>query len=158
MAPYTRREWWHGTNRNPFPKGQVMSYAFAFQGSVYTPDGKAPLSPEQVDAHNRATEASELAEWQAGPMRAFVYVTMFQNAGYYGLRVRGEIRTFLGTKLGDITELGAPVADNFGGYRRHIVAYGTNGRTYHGWYMESSGDYARIKLHKRNLRTGETQW
>lgn len=109
---------------------------------------------ESVDVRNRETSAREVAAWLANPPRkAFVYVKPYPNVPY-----QGNITTWPGEVLGRCS-IGQKVYAGFGfhTYRRALTVYGTNGRTYHGWFYESSGDYARITMHKRHAVTGEPQ-
>lgn len=65
----------------------------------------------------------------------------------YFLYIREEDRvatTFMGDKLGSVS-FGSPFKGNFGDVRVPITVLGINGRTYHGTYYKSAGDYARIK-------------
>jgi hypothetical protein len=55
--------------------------------------------------------------------------------------------TWTGEKLGDVS-FGREFRDNFGGKRQPINVRAVNGKTYHGTYYKSSGNYARIRAAK----------
>lgn len=81
----------------------------------------------------------EQYEWNTNPpANYFCYINCTKR----------EATTWMGDRLGEVA-FGREFRDNFGGKRVPITVYGTNGKMYHGYYYKSSGDYARIKLAKR---------
>lgn len=108
-------------------------------------DGKA----EDTDAYNRALEEQEIAHIKTGPDRLMLYVRMDVEYSY-------SIITWMGTVLsqGSNVSVGPRVQAGFqsyykGGTYRRAVSCRLFGILYHGWYMESSGDYVRLKRAKR---------
>lgn len=57
----------------------------------------------------------------------------------------GTLTTFMGGVLGRI-EFGRKFESNLGDQRQSIKVRAINGRTYHGTYYRSAGDYARLRL------------
>jgi len=51
----------------------MSQYAFTHESSVFTPDGRVDLRPDQVDAFNREQEQRELAALQEHPDKATLY-------------------------------------------------------------------------------------
>ena len=102
--------------------------------------------PEECRVDNAESSALEVYDfYTTPPERAFVYVRIVQNCGYYGLRSYGQVTTWVGDKLGDLT-LGDSYRDNFGGTRRAVTVKAINGAVYVGTYYQSAGDYARIRM------------
>lgn len=122
-------------------------YAFTFQGKTFLPDGRIDVVTIS-DEYNRQQEAQELESLRAGVDRAFLYVRKITTSKD-GLSYQWNVTTFLGT----VVCRHAYVGDRqytFGNrhvYRRPISAC-IFGRWYTGYYMESSGDYCRLKLAK----------
>jgi hypothetical protein len=71
------------------------------------------------------------------PERYFLYINREQQTA----------TTWTGDKLGTVS-FGREWRDNFGGKRVPVTVRAINGKTYHGTYFKSSGDYARIRLKK----------
>lgn len=116
----------------------------------------------QVDACNKETEAKEIAWLKTGPDKVFLYVKMPPNT-HPNLAVRHfnpdenctpRITTWVGTSIASQVEIGPRKLIGFqghsGSYRRSVSCY-IFGRRYTGWYFESSGDYCRLKLAKKQL-------
>jgi len=105
-------------------------------GWTVIPAGVEP--PEGARISNEERSAIEVYEFVNNPPdRYFLYVNEAQRIA----------TTWTGDKLGALF-LGASWRDNFGGTRRSVTLHAINGRTYHGTYFKSSGDYARVKLAK----------
>jgi len=60
-----------------------------------------------------------------------------------------KITTWTGDKLADVTKVGQPFRDSFGGERINFRAKGIDGKNYSGTYFKSAGDYVRIKKVKK---------
>lgn len=113
----------------------MANYAITHNGKVFTPDGKgtALLPPNAVvDEHNKAIEASELAEWANKPDRAVAYVS------------GGNITTWLGTKMGYVVRSNT-VRNNFGARITYIRAQGSNGAMYYGKYGADWSQLVRLR-------------
>ena len=139
-----------------------MTYAIEHNGIAYGPDGKikdtegTALRAEDVAAYNKALEEQEIAWLKTAPEKVFLYVRMpkdtFKGPGNVPqLSFKGpEITTFLGTCVSATCWVGPRRDIGFGwhSYRRAVSAkiFGT---LYHGWYMESSGEYCRLKRAKK---------
>jgi len=76
---------------------------------------------------------------QRNPQRAINETGSFQT---WGTTWNGEI-------LGRI-HTGKEWRDNFGGKRVSFIMSGINGKSYHGTYYKSAGDYCRIKMTKNS--------
>lgn len=88
---------------------------------------------------NEERSAVEVFEFHSDPpQRYFLYINQEKRIA----------TTWTGDKLGDVS-FGRAWRDNFGGERVPISVRAINGRSYHGTYYRSSGDYARITLSKR---------
>lgn len=88
---------------------------------------------------NELRSAIEVYEFVNNPPnKYFIYVS----------EVKQVVTTWTGQILGDITFMGNPYRDNFGGKRQSIRFKAINGLFYHGTYFKSSGDYARVKMYK----------
>jgi hypothetical protein len=92
-----------------------------------------------TDGRNLVTAAIEREHIATGPERLFVYVkrgdpdTVIQWTGHY---------------LG-LAWIGPKARVGFNGSYRHPITARIYDHLYHGWYYASSGDYARLKLAKR---------
>ena len=134
-----------------------MSYAFTFQGDTFTPDGRVPIQPADVDAYNRAQEQAELAWLRTAPDKVFAYahlpayVTASMACGPYTATEldRPAITTWPGTSIATHVCIGPRRYIGFDRwtYRRAVTCriYGVR---YYGWYMESSGSYCRLRKAK----------
>jgi len=136
------------------------------EGKVFSPDGVVPtVSPDEVDRVNQAMDANELAWIKTGPRNLFLYVKPpKEGASVYEREGNWRVTTWLGSHVGiaRVTEryrMGFQGHFRGGSYRRAITAKvqvwkgGIVGgelewADYHGWYMESSGDYCRLKRSK----------
>lgn len=131
-------------------------YAFVFHDKAIGPDGEitdvegTPLPAKYADDYNRQVEEQELEHIRSGAENLFLYVKkVYVNEAKTSYQWR--VSTFLGTVVcphalvGDRQHIGF----GFNSYRRAMSAY-IMGRWYNGWYFESSGDYCRLKLAKRN--------
>ena len=123
-----------------------MNYAFDFQGKVFTPDGRIDIDAAKVAEHNKKLEATELAWLKTGPDKVSLYV---QDCYSVLESTKPTITTFLGTIICTAV-LGPKRYIGFGRntYRRSVSCV-MFGHQYHGWYMESSGDYCRLTRSKR---------
>lgn len=127
-----------------------MNYAFEHEGKAYTPDGQASVA--DVQAHNKALEMKEIDWLKTGPERLFLYVKHPEDSPtkYW------EVSTWLGTVVSDTGSVGVGARQTVGfqsyvkgrSYRRAISCR-IFGVLYHGWYMESSGNYCRLKKAKK---------
>jgi len=114
--------------------------------ACYDPDDV----PENCRLTNEERSKLEIHDWvNDPPRRYFAYVFHPDD-----LKKR-YIGTWTGDKLARISILGGRVRDNFGGCRRYISAYGTNGVRYWGWYYESAGDYCRLTAFKGQKTDGK---
>ena len=94
--------------------------------------------PEGADMSNEERGDLELLQFHASPPdRYFLYVD----------EDKATATTFVGGNLGRVS-FGRPYRDNFGGRRVPITLAAVNGRTYHGTYYASAGDYARVRVAK----------
>lgn len=135
-----------------------MKYVIEHEGKAYSPDGAIKV-PTSSDEHNKAMEAQELEWLKNGPDRVFAYVRPPDkdlterpgNAHFRDPEYRWSIRTWLGTVLaqGANCWVGKRKHVGFGGSYRRPVTATIFGYLYHGWYMESSGDYCRLKKAKK---------
>jgi hypothetical protein len=131
-------------------------YALEFQGSAFTPDGKQPIP--DMKAHNQEMEKLEIEWLKTGPDNVFLYVhlpkyvTPFMACGPNTATEleRPNIHTLLGTVVSTYCYIGPRRQIGFGRhtYRRGVTAR-IFGVLYHGWYMESSGDYCRLRKARR---------
>ena len=123
-------------------------YAISFKGKVFTPDGRAMIG--DVEAHNRELESKEIEWLQTHPESAFLYVKTQKPPTTCGLDSDQHyaITTWLGTVVSQWVKVGRRVHVGFGyAYRRSINAR-IFGVRYVGWYMESSGNYCRLRKAK----------
>jgi hypothetical protein len=108
-----------------------------------TKNGSTPIPADQVDEHNKHVEQSEIDWLKTGPERMTLYVRQETKEQPF------EVITWLGTHLA-YASVGQRAYIGFDRwtYRRSVTAriFGT---LYHGWYMESSGEYCRLKKAKR---------
>ena len=102
-------------------------------------NGFTPEMQAQLPEHPSNEETSALETWnfcRRKHDKHFVYVN----------EAKRTITTWTGQTLGKIVHMGHKARVGFGWstYRQAIRVAGIDGRTYHGWYYVSSGDYARI--------------
>lgn len=102
---------------------------------------------QDVTAHNLATEAAEIEWLKTHPDKVFLYVGTIQSP--FG-REAWTIHTWMGTILDPDAWIGPRRNVGFGyhTYRRAVRCH-IFGVQYCGWYMESSGDYCRLKRSKK---------
>lgn len=101
----------------------------------YKPDDKPPEIPDVSNDERSQLEVYDFCN--DPPDRYFLYVNESKR----------EATTWTGDKLGVVT-FGQEYRDNFGGKRVSVWIEAINGKSYHGTYFKSSGDYARVKLCK----------
>lgn len=126
-------------------------YAFNHQDKGFLPDGGTIPASETAD-HNKQVEQAEIARLKTAPDRVFLYVKRPSEQGPdYTPDRQTKITTFLGTVVSDKDSVSFSVRRYIGfdrwTYRRAITCR-LFGVLYHGWYMESSGDYCRLKKAK----------
>ena len=128
MARFTRNK-----------KGK-MGYAIEHEGKQFTPEGIVTEDGRTTEERNRETERKEIEWLRTGPERVFLYVS--ENPW--------RITTWLGTRVSTQESIGPKVYVGFGHntYRRAVRCQ-IFGVLYHGWYMESSGSYCRLKRAKK---------
>lgn len=136
-----------------------MNYAFEHDGKTYTPNGTIEVG--NVEAHNRELEAREIEWLKTGPDKVFLYVhpagsrqVSYSRGGGSGERSQSHgpysVRTWLGTVLDSHAVVGAEVWSNLDRWtHKRAISCRIFGVLYHGWYMESSGDYCRLKKAKK---------
>jgi hypothetical protein len=135
----------------------MSQYAFhSPEHGTFTPDGHVDLRPYQVDAYNREQTERELAALQEPACtRAMLYVTLDKGAvpscGTYG-----RIHTWTGHELDARAHFSARRYIGFGyhTYRRAVTCT-LFGVAWHGWFMESSGDYCRLTRSKAKGQEGK---
>jgi len=127
----------------------MSNYVFHYEGKAFYPEGGTLVrTHEEVASDNAALSSAEVDAFKTRESnRWFVYVRELQNAGYYGLRWRGDLTTFNGAKLADFEWCGPEYKAGFGAYsrRRNLRARGIDGRDWYGTAYVSSGNYARIR-------------
>jgi hypothetical protein len=147
-------------------EGDNTMYAITHDGKAIGPNGLitdvegTPLLAEHAADYNQQVEAQEIAWLKTHPDKCTLYVKMPErdtaelvgNGHYCDVAYRPKVTTWMGTVLaqGANCWIGPRARVGFGyhTYRRPITAV-IFGCTYHGWYMESSGDYCRLKKAKR---------
>jgi hypothetical protein len=123
----------------------MSDYAFNFQDKTFTPDGKIDIPLATTADHNRAVELAEIEAIKQGPERLFLYIGKKELNG----RQTYCVQTWLGTWLG-WTWLGPKRYIGFDRWTyRRAVTVRIFGTLYRGWYMDSSGDYCRLKRAKK---------
>ena len=99
----------------------------------YKPEDKPANVP---DVSNEERSALEVFEFVSNPPdKYFLYINEKDHTA----------TTWTGEKLGNVS-FGREYRDNFGGKRIPVNVYAINGKTYHGTYYKSSGDYARVRV------------
>ena len=105
---------------------------------------------EHTDAYNKALEAQELDWLKTHPDKVVLYIGTRVST----LRGDGpfwEVKTWPGTVLDNFAAVGPRRNVGFGYHTyRRSVSCKIFGVQYHGWYMESSGDYCRLRKAKHN--------
>lgn len=136
-----------------------MNYAFEHQGKAYTQD--RVIDAPDMNKHNKEVEAKELEWLRTAPDKVTLYVKAsgstripFSSSGRRGERNQSfgpyAVHTRLGTVLDANALVGHEVWSNldFWTHKRSVSCH-IFGTLYHGWFMESSGDYCRLKRAKR---------
>ena len=124
-------------------------YIFSVSGRTFAPEGEV-TTPVDVDAHNRAVEARELAIWHAQPDTFVGYYTIradertINRFEYLRSGRPVTVSTWLGTRLGHGLVTGAHT-NNFGARIVRVRILGTNGAEYWG---AASYDAELITLHR----------
>lgn len=133
-------------------------YAFVHNDVAYGPDGQitdvegTPLEAKDAEAFNRELEAQELEHIKSAPDKLVLYIghkPVPNDPKHECYCVQTWLGTFLGWAwLGLRSTMGFQGHYRGGSYRRPVTVriFST---LYHGWYMESSGDYCRLKKAKR---------
>ena len=135
-------------------------YAIAHKGRAIGPCGVikdvngTPLDVKDVESFNREVGEQEIAWLKTHPKHIFLYVKMpdkpdprheyYSQAGLDTPRV--AITTGLGVTVSQTLRVGKRKYVGFGGAYRRSIGCTIFGRAYYGWYMESSGDYCRLRL------------
>lgn len=127
-----------------------MDYIFEHEGKQYSPDGI--VSVPDMTLANKQTELDEIERLKMHPERLFLYVSHARDI-LRSAPAECQITTWLGTVLDARAHMGPsrefPCFGPFSSRRRAVrcVLFGV---AYHGWYMESSGNYVRLKRSKHN--------
>jgi hypothetical protein len=107
-----------------------------------------------IEAHEQTTCPADARITNEERSAIEVYEFCTTPPEKYFLYINAEKKlatTWTGDKLGDVTFGRAYQSPGFGGFastRVPVTIAAINGRTYHGTYFKSSGDYARVKLSK----------
>lgn len=131
---------------------QALGYVWqSAEHGQWAPSGK--VSPAiDVDSHNRAVEAAELARWGGRPDGAIGYYAVTEREtgnreyGQFRARVMGcpvIVKTWIGTVIGHGV-VTAAYQHNFGGRFVAITVHGTNGARYHGRASYDNGTCVRL--------------
>lgn len=138
-------------------------YVFVHEDKAYSPDGLTDVKTNEAIEHNKRVDA-EMIEWlKTGPDRVllYVYIGEKRDPNRLGSRLTNggmsrangddiQVRTWLGTRVSTHEYIGPRVNVGFDRWTyRRSVSCRLFGVLYHGWYMESSGDYCRLKKAKR---------
>ncbi len=149
-----------------------MAYVIVYQG---TGNGVVDVTPTTVSDTNREIERKEIEHLRTHPDKAFLYVRKVDTTDeVYNKALiqrekdgwpshlpdrrqdyishRWEVTTWLGTSVCTYVYVG-PVRSfrcfgPFPSKRRAVTCY-MFGKVYYGWYFESSGNYCRLRLAKR---------
>ena len=124
-----------------------MTYAIAFEGKTFTPDGQANI--DDIAAHNASIEAAELAEWATAPDHFACYIVQKTDDGF----TRSQAETWLGTPLARV-----PGSVIYNTYRNRLTGtkmscvkvYGTNGATYVGRFGSDWSQFCRLRKVKNS--------
>lgn len=126
----------------------MPAYAFEHEGRQYTPDGR--ITVPSTDDHNKQVEAAEIERIKTHPERLFLYVKHPANVPADCYHKDVAITTWLGTKVSETCVLGRRRQVGFGMHTyRRAVDCRIFGVRYVGWYMESSGNYCRLRKAKQ---------
>jgi hypothetical protein len=132
----------------------MPAYVFEHEGKQFTPDGAVSVGPTKD--HNREIEAEEIRALKEHPERLFLYVKHPPNTPPWLVLANCNrnpevaITTWLGTVVSERCQIGARCNVGFGYHTyRRAVDCRIFGVRYVGWYMESSGNYCRLRKSKR---------
>jgi len=96
------------------------------------------VPPAGADISNDERSSIEVYEFCNDiPKAYFLYISQENH----------DAHTWTGEHLGRAS-FGREFRDNFGGRRVPVTVKAINGRTYHGTFFKSAGDYARVRLAK----------
>lgn len=101
----------------------------------YRPEDKPANVPDVTNEERSALEVFEFVS--NPPEKYFLYIDEKNHTA----------TTWTGETLGQVT-FGCEYRDNFNGRRVPVTVRAVNGKTYHGTYYKSSGNYARIRAKK----------
>ena len=113
----------------------MAGYAFIYEGSIFTPEGKSEITPAQSAWHNEMLGADELTEWATAPETACAYVK------------GSKLVTWLGTELGTITYRNTYSTRL--GRVESIRVKGTNGASYYGRHSADWSELVNLRKCKR---------
>lgn len=122
-----------------------MNYVFTHENKSFTPEGRAPISDPEV--HNRELESQEIEHLKTHPEKVMLYARLDSHKN--PACTSGSIQTWLGTQLAHAWFSERKYMGYGHNTYRRAVTCKLFGVAYHGWYMESSGDYVRLKKAKR---------
>lgn len=134
-------------------------FLITLHGKVYSPDGAVEgIKVEDVPEFNRNIEEIYIESLKLHPASVFAYVKLpddyqpVSRTRDYTFAVgqnRAKITSGAGTSIATDVYIGRVSRTGFGWdtYRRPVTCR-IFGARYHGWYMESSGDYCRLKKSK----------
>ena len=109
--------------------------------------GRTSMSAEESAA---LPASAQITNDERSALECFEFCAAVPDSYFCYINERSQVAsTWTGDRLGHVT-FGRQWRDNFGGVRVPITVRAINGRTYHGTYYKSSGDYARLKLSKGN--------
>jgi hypothetical protein len=135
-----------------------MDYAFTHEGKAFTPN-QTKVGPSEVDAHNAAQEAAELAVWATAPDRFAVYIVKKTDPTMRALNSaewKPETWYIATTWRGVQLSKGRVAISRFStNISRNMVAVrfqGTNGAEYHGRYGADWSQLCRVRKAKRASR------
>ena len=106
-----------------------MNYAFEHAGAVYTPNPDGP-GVTNVNAHNDALEAAELAQWATAPDRFAGYIAETPEPRGVSINER-FLTTWRGVKLGKVIAWRV-YRNNLGARVAAVRIRGNNGAEYYG--------------------------
>lgn len=110
--------------------------------------GKNSYHPDEVPAHLKPLVTNE----ERGAVEVYEFLNDVPEKYFLYIREKDKTAvTWNGEKLGDVTFGYSYSCPGFWGRpskRQPVTIRAINGRTYHGTYFKSSGDYARVKLSK----------
>ncbi len=120
----------------------MSTYTAGGYGFVYQGDS---VERAACDRQNKELEQTEIAWLQTHPEHCVLYVKRTVATPLPQCRETAVITTWLGTHIAPCYM--SPrhnIGFGYRTYRRHVTCT-IFGKLYAGWYMESSGDYVRLK-------------